>query len=102
METLPPDAIIITEDDESTFALWYFHYALKMRGDISIVVKGLLAYGWYRETLVRTSPDLHLPQMEKRVTLESIIEANPNRQVCNIVDRHSSEVQCSIINTVKK
>ena len=95
METMPPDAFIITEDDESTFALWYFHHALKTRGDVSIVVKGLLPYSWYRETLVNTSTDLHLPQMEKRVTLESIIEMNPNRPLCEIVDRHSLKIHCS-------
>ena len=95
METLPTDAIIITEDDESTFVLWYFHYALKMRGDISIVVKGLLPYNWYRETLRHTSPDLSLTQMEKRETLESIIEMNPNRPLCDIVDRHSLKILCS-------
>ncbi len=98
LEKLPPGAIIITEDDESTFSLWYFHYALKMREDIAIIVKGLLPYDWYQGTLRDTSPGLFIPQTENGSTVESVIGANPSRPVCEILDMHSNEVRCSILN----
>jgi hypothetical protein len=98
LKTLPHNAMIITEDDEATFALWYFHYALKMRDDIAIVVNGLLPYDWYTETLKRTYPDLLMPQTGNGVSIDSINEANPSRPMCRIKDMHSLEVYCSTVN----
>jgi hypothetical protein len=98
LKTLPHNAMIFTEDDESTFALWYFHHALKLREDISIVVKGLLPYDWYRETLIRSYPDLLLPQIGDWLSIDSISEANSSRPSCIIKDMHSLEIQCSAVN----
>jgi len=98
LKTLPHNAMIITEDDEATFALWYFHYGLKMRGDIAIIVKGLLPFDWYRESLKHTYPDLFIPQIGDGLSIDSISEANPSRPSCRIKDMHSLEVQCSTVN----
>ncbi len=47
----PNRAIILTERDDQTFALWYVHYALGVRPDVIIINENLLPYAWYRESL---------------------------------------------------
>jgi hypothetical protein len=98
LKSLPQNALLITEDDEATFALWYFHFGLKIRGDIAVVAKGLLPYGWYIDTLKSAYPDLHFPKSGSRVSTDSIMEANPARPSCKIKDLHSTEIICSAAN----
>jgi hypothetical protein len=98
LKSLPQNALLITEDDEATFSLWYFHFGLKMRGDIAVIVKGLLPYDWYIDTLKRTYPGLLMPQTGNWVSVDSIIEANPSRPSCKIKDLHSTEIICSAAN----
>ncbi len=94
LNTLPQNAIVITENDEATFSLWYFHFGLKMRNDISVVANGLLPYGWYVETLKQTYPELNIPQPDTSSLIDSIIEANPSRTVCKIGSIHAINLQC--------
>ncbi len=47
----PSEAVILTQRDAHTFALWYFQYALGRRTDIVVVDTGLLGYGWYTAQL---------------------------------------------------
>jgi len=69
----PAQAVIVTQGDQDTFALWYFHFALRQRPDLAVVVEPLLAFDWYRATLRATYPDL--PELSSgtdwRVTLEA-------------------------------
>ena len=60
MENAPPGAIIFNNDDEDIFALRYYTYALGQRPDIA-VFSGALQYGWYREVMRATYPDLIIP-----------------------------------------
>jgi hypothetical protein len=57
----PPEALVFTSSDRDTFSLWYAHYALGNRPDLSIIAGPLLQFAWYRENLRETSPRLHLP-----------------------------------------
>lgn len=45
---LPPAAIVVTQDDRATFALWYFRYVLGQRADVRIVDRDVLAFEWYQ------------------------------------------------------
>ena len=49
----PPEAIVLSQRDTHTFALWYFRYAHGLRPDIVVVDLGLLGYDWYTAHLSR-------------------------------------------------
>lgn len=78
LHTVAPGAVIITDDDPRTFALWYGRYGLALRPDVAIVNSNLLAYTWYRYTLQQTHANLVLSnQVDQPVTtLSAFIELN--------------------------
>lgn len=43
----PTRAVVLSQRDAHTFALWYFQYALGSRPDIVVVDLDLLGYDWY-------------------------------------------------------
>ena len=51
MEIIPQNAIVFADGDQAIFALWYFHFALKQRPDIAILVPDLLQADWYVKTI---------------------------------------------------
>ena len=53
-----PNALVITEGDQQTFALWYLRYGLRERPDVMLAERGLLAFSWYRENLAARHPAL--------------------------------------------
>ena len=55
-----PGALIITSGDRTTFALWYYRYALAQRQDVVIVNASLWGFDWYRRTLATHDPTLAL------------------------------------------
>ncbi len=56
--TLPHDAIVVTERDEYTFSLWYYQ-SLGQRLDVVVIDSRLLSYEWYRAHLIHHYPDLN-------------------------------------------
>jgi hypothetical protein len=58
LQIVAADAVIITDDDPRTFALWYGRYGLNLRPDVAIINSNLLPYAWYRQTLRRTHANL--------------------------------------------
>jgi hypothetical protein len=57
-----PQAILVSRQDATTFALWYGQYSQNLRRDVVIVELRLLDKLWYRNNLQRLYPDLQLPQ----------------------------------------
>jgi hypothetical protein len=57
LAALPPDALVVSERDETTFSLWY-RQALGERPDVVVVDNRLLAQDWYQHHLIRRYPDL--------------------------------------------
>lgn len=55
--TMPLNAIVISEHDESTFSLWY-QQALGIRLDLVIIDNRLLSHDWYQRHLIHHYPDL--------------------------------------------
>lgn len=54
----PSRAVLVTHGDRDTFTLWYFHFALRQRPDVAVVVEPLLGFDWYQTSLRTTYPDL--------------------------------------------
>lgn len=75
LDAAPPAAIILTAADQDTFPLWYEHFALGRRPDLSIVAAPLLGFAWYRESLRSTYPQLALPAHPPAAGWEAALEA---------------------------
>jgi hypothetical protein len=58
LDGLPPDAVVVSERDETTFSLWY-RQALGERNDVVVVDSRLLFRDWYQGNLARRYPDLN-------------------------------------------
>jgi hypothetical protein len=56
---LPPEAIVVSDRDETTFSLWY-RQALGERPDVVVVDQRLLAYEWYQHHLKQRHPSLDI------------------------------------------
>ncbi|MCB9108674.1 MAG: DUF2723 domain-containing protein [Anaerolineales bacterium] len=54
---LPPQAVVLSEQDETTFSLWY-QQALGRRPDVVVVDTRLLQFDWYQRQLILRYPDL--------------------------------------------
>ncbi|RME05991.1 MAG: DUF2723 domain-containing protein [Anaerolineae bacterium] len=57
----PQNALLLTQEDADTFALWYYHFALGHRPDLILLHGGLLAYDWYRQRMQAHYAGLVLP-----------------------------------------
>lgn len=53
-----PDALLIANGDEHTFALWYVQDGLGERPDVAVVERTLWNFDWYRRHLAQRWPDL--------------------------------------------
>ncbi len=51
LEQSPPDALVYTETDRHTFALWYSRFAEGARPDLTVINRDLLAQPWYQAVL---------------------------------------------------
>jgi hypothetical protein len=78
----PENAILLSQEDRDSFALWYYHYALGERQDLAVLVQPHLSYDWYRGTLESVYPDLILPG-EGALSPEIFKELN-RRPVCRV------------------
>ena len=87
----PPDAVLLTDTDRATFALWYARFALGKRPDVAVVDTRLVAFGWHRADLQRHDPDL--PQLTEIDTIFAQQKPYP-RPLCRVLN--SSETEWSI------
>jgi len=78
LQIAEPNAIIITDNDPHTFALWYGRYGLAQRSDLAIINIHLLPYGWYRQTLRSNHARLHLadPTGRPALTISALVTLN--------------------------
>ena len=99
MDTAPFNAIVYTSSDEDSFPLWYYHFGLKERSDLRIVVLPLTQFVWYQQNLVHIYPSLQFPPVYSQDLPNAdwgkqIALLNPELPVCNT--RLSSESQTGI------
>lgn len=78
LDAAPARAILITNQDTATFALWYVQYVQNYRPEIAIIESRLLDTPWYRNNLARLYPELKLPAAGNS---NGLIAANPTREV---------------------
>ncbi len=77
----PPGAIVVTDADGQTFALWYARFVEGRRPDLIVVDRALWGYPWYRRWLARRWPDLAVPSGGG---VEALLTANPERPFCEV------------------
>jgi hypothetical protein len=82
LAALPQSALLVTRADEDTFPIWYYHLGLGQRPDVSVVVRGLAEFGWYRQNLQHPAPGLLLPGAETQNWEAALAGLNPGRSVC--------------------
>ena len=98
LKALPAHALVITNGDRSTFALWYFHFALERRPDIRLVASELISYDWYRNRLQKTYSDISVPQNPDPTWITSFEKENPDRQICHVYYDNEAHVYCGYQN----
>jgi hypothetical protein len=79
MTDAPRDAVLVASGDQAVFTLWYFHFALGQRPDLSIVARDLLGHDWYEQNLHALYPSLEIPPH-----ITSFPQANPSRPSCSV------------------
>ena len=92
-DTVPERAMIFTKDDQSTFALWYFHFAEDKRLDTYVIAEGLLGFDWYRQSLRITYPSLRIPEIPNLAPI-NLINENPDRPYCFIEFPETIKINC--------
>ncbi len=61
LDTAPPDAVLIVNEDDVLLPLWYHCYALGKRPDVAVISTGALYRPSYREEVRHLYPDLNFP-----------------------------------------
>jgi hypothetical protein len=90
----PPEAIIITENDGQTFALWYHRHVAGQRPDLIIIDRRLAGYPWYVAMLRAQGSMPLLPEYDPQAAWgDRLAQLNPERAVC-LVDRASAQMSC--------
>ncbi len=56
LASAPPGAVLATEEDEQTFALWYTQIVDGLRPDVTVVDVRLRHFDWYRTQVERRHP----------------------------------------------
>lgn len=89
LEAVEPDALIVSEYDGRTFALW-FYKATEFRSshpDLVVAYKYLLVWDWYRQHLARRYPKLSVPPGGESldVLLNRIVARNIRRRPVYLV-----------------
>jgi len=92
----PHRAIIMTEGDRDTFALWYYHYAVGERPDIVVLSRSLLEQRWYRENLRAVYPALRVPERLTTSWATALATANPTLgPICRTYRDGRPELTCT-------
>lgn len=94
MSNIPMHAILFVTGDRAIFTLWYFHYALHQRSDISLIANDLLPSDWYRDSLRSIYPDLVMPDSVDKPWFTVISETNSSRPACYIYDVDQMKTDC--------
>jgi hypothetical protein len=98
-DSIPEKALVFTNDDPTTFALWYFHFALKQRPDTCVIAQGLLQYDWYRQSLQTTCPFLKIPKPLIWTSID-LINHNTSYPSCFIEYQDSTVINCGLYSCV--
>jgi hypothetical protein len=100
LQEAPGNALVYTSTDQDSFPLWYYHFGLHERPDLSIIVLPLTQFVWYQQTLMHNYPQLKFPvvsatDLPNADWGKQIAQLNPQLAVCNT--RLSSESETGVI-----
>lgn len=95
MRVAPANAIVFAKSDRAIFALWYFHFALKQRADLTVIATDLLHFEWYAASLRSHYPDVHWP--DGFLWVENIMPANTSRPVCQVSYFDTEIIDCKLV-----
>ena len=56
LDSAPERALILSQRDSYTFALWYYLYATSARPDVAVIDAGLLGLDWYNDQVAAEVP----------------------------------------------
>ncbi|MEP7356369.1 MAG: DUF2723 domain-containing protein [Anaerolineales bacterium] len=93
MELAAPSAIIFTHADRDSFAVWYYHFALRRRPDAAVVVEPLLIFDWYRASL-RAHTNLRVPDQPVGDWRAALTGLNA-RPICDTQLEQTSPLCCA-------
>ena len=80
----PAGALVLSQEDAYTFALWYMQYALGQRPDVTVIDLELLGFEWYTRSLsqqLQGATELFLARDRNLMD----VAAHLHRPVCAIV-----------------
>jgi hypothetical protein len=100
---LPQNAILTTSSDPDSFPLWYYHYGLGLRPDLTIFTLPLTQFRWYQETLIHTYPKIRFPTPIQAMANknqnwgEQVAALNPTLPHCNslVLRAETTQIQIS-------
>ena len=91
---VPQNALVFTDADKDSFTLWYYHFALSQRPDLSVIVMNLLPYDWYQQLLTNTYPDLVVPRVNTENWKTAFKNENITRTICSSIVIEESYIYC--------
>lgn len=91
LNSLPPEALVITPGNQTIFTLWYVHHVEEIRPDLILVDSNLFAFDWYRRRLGSQYTALAALQVDD---VPAFRRANNHRPVCE-VDLDPQQVDCT-------
>jgi MFS family permease len=94
MDSAPPAALVFTQADRDTFAAWYYHFALGRRPDVAVIAEPLLIFGWYRDNLRFSYPELAVPDEPAADWRSALVDSNV-RPVCDTALQDAVAIRCS-------
>lgn len=88
LASLDPQAILISQTDPHTFALWYFRYTEGKRPDVTVLDGDLLQYEWYRGNVAQLPVQITLGAGKKPLSSQilALIEGNVDRYPIYLTD----------------
>ncbi|PKN83621.1 MAG: hypothetical protein CVU46_16455 [Chloroflexi bacterium HGW-Chloroflexi-8] len=98
---LPPNAILASSSDPDSFPLWYYHFGLGWRPDLTLFTLPLTQFRWYQETLIHTYPAIQFPEPILPISNNSqdwgerVSALNPNLPYCtsSVLKAESTKIQ---------
>lgn len=88
LQQAPANAIVVSDEDAATFALWYAREVQHYRPDVALVERRLLDKPWYRRNLAKLYPELKLEDPSASDTLSNWLNLldslNPGRAVLKV------------------
>lgn len=91
----PPNALLLSSDEATTFTLWYFHHAEDQRPDLIVADMNLFAFEWYRDRLRSQHPDLVVPEADDLAAFQA--ENERSRPLCQVQIAPENETAVTLI-----